>query len=544
MVTASPSKFVLAMILPLCAGNAHSQTQASVTLAPFATIQGAGAIYHMTEAPNGQFAVADFGRSGIALVSSDGKAQEYQGGAFISPAAIAFFSLDVGYTACNPAPLASRAFCFSGSSGCPRGSEGIAPGNQSGFSFPRYVRGASDDLTSPTFFISNGGTGEIRLMDPVKRTQSTIAGGFTVSSGSATTRGPEQIAYDSNSQRLFIADSGQNAVISVDRQTGGKTTIRAGLNWPFGLIRMRNGNLLVSNRGDGTLDEITTQGIAVAHYDTGLGPNALRGLTAAQNGLLYLLNDQNQTIYRITLGAPAAPDVSTVEAGGYRGPRVAPGSIAAAFGAGFSASSAAAESAPLPVSLAGTSLTVRDRNGAALPASLFFVSPGQVNFVVPASMPGGPGAVTVLRSDGTSLSGPVQIETVAPGLFSANGDGKGVIAATLLRVRADGSQSFEAVAQLAGTVFEPRPIDFGPDSDQLYLIFYGTGLRGRSALSAAKVTVGDLPAEVLFAGDQGGFTGLDQVNVRLPSGLRGKGEVDLTLTVDAQASNKLRISFR
>ena len=544
MVKAMPLRLhLVVMILTFCAGTVRSQTQAAVELVPFATVRSAGGIYHMTEAPNGQLAIADFGRSGIALLSSDGKTQEYQGGAFISPAAIAFYSLDVGYTACNPAPLASRAFCFSGSSGCPRGAEGVAPGNQNGFSFPRYVLGTSDALTSPTFFISNGGTGEIRLMDPVNRTQSSIAGGFTVSSGSATTRGPEQIAYDSKTQRLFVVDSGQNAVLSIDRQTGSKTTLRAGLNWPFGLVRMSNGNLLVSNRGDGTLDEITTQGSAVAHYDTGLGPNVLRGLTATSKGLLYLLNDQNQTIYRIALAATPAGQVNTLDAGGYRA-RVAPGSIAVAFGSGFSTAPASANSAPLPLSLAGTSLTVTDRNGVVLPAPLFFVSPGQVNFVVPASMPGGPGTVTILKPDGATSTGPIQIDTVAPGLFSANGDGKGALAATLLRVRADGSQSSEAVAQLDGTAFVPRPIDFGPDSDQLYLIFYGTGIRGRSALSAARVTIADLPADLLFAGDQGGFAGLDQVNVRLPGGLRGKGEVDLTLTVDGRASNTLRISFR
>ena len=522
---------------------AASQTRGLVELVPFATVRGATAIYHMAEAPNGQFAVSDFGGSGIALVSADGKTQEYQGGAFISPAAIAFYNLDVGYTACNPAPLASRAFCFSGATGCPRGAEGVAPGNQNGFFYPRYLLGANGELTAPTFFVSNGGTGEIRLLDPVKRLQTTVAGGFTIASGSATTRGPEQIAYDAAARQIFVADSGQNAVIGIDQRTGGKTTLRSGLRWPFGLVRMANGNLLVANRGDGTLEEFTTRGAAIAIYDTGLGPSVLRGLTATSKGDLYLLNDRNQTIYRIILSTPAA-QVTTVDAAGYRGARVAPGSIAAAFGAGFSTATAAADTSPLPELLAGTSLTVKDRDGAVLPSALFFVSPGQVNFVAPASMPGGAGTVTITRADGAHFSGPVRIEAVAPGVFAANSDGKGPPAASLLRVGADGSQSGEAVAVLVGTSFVARPIDWGLDSDQLYLILYGTGIRGRSALSAVTVTVGGLAAEVLFAGDQGQFAGLDQVNVRLPVALRGRGEVDLQLAVDGQASNTLRLAFQ
>jgi hypothetical protein len=201
--------------LLLCAFAPWLQAQ-SVQLTPFATVNRAADIWHMTEAPNGQLAVTDYGASAVVFLSADGKTQDYQTGAFIQPAAIAFYSLDVGYTACNPAPLASRAFCLSGAAACPKGAEGVAPGNQNGFTFPRYVIGTSGGLTSSAFFVSNAGSGEIRLVDPVARTQSTVADGFTRSNGS---NGPEQIVYDTASQTLYVADSGQNAVIAAPIST-------------------------------------------------------------------------------------------------------------------------------------------------------------------------------------------------------------------------------------------------------------------------------------------------------------------------------------
>lgn len=529
------------LVLPCCSLLAQG-----IQVQPFATVNRAAAIYHLTEAPNGELAVADFGGSGIVLLSADGKTQQYQGGAFLSPSAIAFYSTDVGYTSCNPAPLASRAFCFSGSASCPLGAEGVPPGNQNGFSYPRYVIGTSGSLTSSTFFISNGGTGEIRLMNPAARSQSTVAGGFTVTNGvGAAARGPEQIVYDANAKTLYIADSGKNSVLSVNSGNGKTAVIRSGLNWPFGLVRLGNGNLLVSQRGDGTLAEIFTDGSLVATYDTGLGANALRGLALTSKGALFVLNDKNQTVYQVTFSSPSAAQVTTVDAASFRGTRLAPGAIAVAFGSGFGSTSAAASTSTLPLSLGGISVTITDGAGSSSAAPLYFAGPNQVSFLVPAAAAFGAGSISVLTASGAKMTGPVDIEPVGPGLFSANATGQGVPAGSLLRIRGDGTQTVEQITQTASANAQaPLPISFGPATDQLFLILYGTGIRGRSALSAVQASIGRTAADVLFAGDQGTFPGLDQVNLRLPRSLAGAGEVDLVLTVDGQTANTVRIAFQ
>jgi uncharacterized protein (TIGR03437 family) len=57
-------------------------------------------------------------------------------------------------------------------------------------------------------------------------------------------------------------------------------------------------------------------------------------------------------------------------------------------------------------------------------------------------------------------------------------------------------------------------------------------------------TIGDQPSEVLFAGAAGEFAGLDQVNVRLPRTLAGKGEVNLSLTADQRLTNVVTVNVR
>jgi uncharacterized protein (TIGR03437 family) len=88
------------------------------------------------------------------------------------------------------------------------------------------------------------------------------------------------------------------------------------------------------------------------------------------------------------------------------------------------------------------------------------------------------------------------------------------------------------------------PIDLGVESEQVFLIPYGTGLHFRSEISAVKATVGGEEVEVLYAGEQGDFVGLDQANVRLSHGLKGRGELEVTLKVDGKSTNTVRINVK
>ncbi|MFN7947991.1 MAG: endonuclease/exonuclease/phosphatase family protein [Blastocatellia bacterium] len=254
------------------------------------------------------------------------------------------------------------------------------------------------------------------------------------------------------------------------------------------------------------------------------------------------ISDHDLPVAAFAFTGPA----TSVSAASYNGARLAPESIAALFGAGLSAGTEAAASVPLPTTLAGTNVKVRDSAGVERLAPLFFVSPGQINYQIPAGTANGAAFVTVSSSDGALATGPIEIASVAPGVFAANADGQGIAAALVLRIKADGTQLYEAA-----TRFDPAqnkvvavPIDPGPPTDQVYLLLFGTGWRNRSGLPGVTVTTGGVNALTDYAGPQGDFIGLDQMNVLLPRTLAGRGEVEVTVKVDGQAANPLKVSIK
>ncbi len=237
---------------------------------------------------------------------------------------------------------------------------------------------------------------------------------------------------------------------------------------------------------------------------------------------------------------------ANVSAASYSASALAPEAITAVFGSKLATTTKVATTQPLPTSLEGTSVTIRDGSGTQRSAPLFFISPNQINYQIPQGATPGTALISITSGDGSISSGTAQIASVAPSLFTANASGQGVPAATLLRVKANGEQIYEAVAVFdqGRNQFIPRPIDFGSESDQLYLILFGTGFRHLNMLSTVSATIGGTHAEVVFAGAQGDFIGLDQANIRLPRSLAGRGSVELSFSVQGKSANSVAINFK
>ena len=243
--------------------------------------------------------------------------------------------------------------------------------------------------------------------------------------------------------------------------------------------------------------------------------------------------------------APAA--VATVSAASYAASAVlSPNSIAALFGSNLATGVSQGATNPPPTTLGGVTVRVKDFAGAERDAPLFFVSPGQINLVVPAGTANGAATITVLSGGNTIGQGTAMIDTLAPGLFSAPGTGQGVAAAEVLRVKTDGTLIYEPVARFnsATSAFEAVPIAFGTTGDQLFLVAYGTAFRANPGLSSASATIGGDNAEVLYAGSQNGLAGLDQANIRLLPALAGRNSVNVVLTIAGKVTNTVTITMQ
>ena len=222
---------------------------------------------------------------------------------------------------------------------------------------------------------------------------------------------------------------------------------------------------------------------------------------------------------------------------------VAPDSLASLFGTNLAPGTAQALDQPLPTTLGGITLSVTDATGTQRSAPLIYVSPAQINFVVPDGTV--PGASTFSITNGGTQTATATVRSVAPALFSMNGTGSGVAAATAIAVQAGNPQlqSPVTVFQCTGSSCVSVPINVGVDRP-VYVSFYGTGIRNRSSLANVTVTINGAGVPVLYAGPTPGFTGLDQVNVGLILSLRGSGESNVVLTVDGQTSNGVTINIQ
>ena len=237
----------------------------------------------------------------------------------------------------------------------------------------------------------------------------------------------------------------------------------------------------------------------------------------------------------------AALAVTTSAATFQQGP-VAPDSIVAAFGNGLAVGTQSASTLQLPFLILGTSVQVRDSLGISRQAPLFFVSPQQVNYLIPLGTAVGEAHFTISSGDGKTSAGTIQVAPVSLGIFSANADGKGVAAANILRVTASNVQTFEDAATFDPVTnkWVPKCFSLGPIGDNAYLVIYGTGVRG-IATAALTATLDGTIIPVLFSGAQGDYVGLDQINLGpVPRSLIGKGVVDLVIRVNGQPANTVQ----
>ena len=327
-----------------------------------------------------------------------------------------------------------------------------------------------------------------------------------------------------------------------------------------GADRQANGNTVICWGTHGLIEELTSSGEIVWKYMNPViqsGP-LLQGQTPGTD-------QQGQSLANVFKVRKYAPDYAgltgrdltpkgTIEVYGTRYVNGAslltgstsPGAILTIFGdSGLADSAVAASTSTLPTKLAGSSVTIIDSAGSTQTAALYYVSPQQINLVVPDSIAMGKAAITVNRDSAKNLSGTITVDAVAPGLFSMGTSGIGAMLG--MRVDAGGQRSDVPVFTYNSTqnTFVATPVDLGAATDQVYLSIYGTGIRGFGNLSSVSATIGGKAVPVLGAAAQSEYPGLDQVNVGpLPRTLAGSGSVILTLKVNNLNSNGVTVNIK
>ncbi len=315
--------------------------------------------------------------------------------------------------------------------------------------------------------------------------------------------------------------------------------------------------------GDGFVTKLNAAGTAIV-YSTFLGESGndyVVDVKADSDGNAYVIGGSDRGAFPVTpnglqtrlngpldafivkLGEGTAA-IASVSAASYLRSAVATESIVAAFGSNLALGTLVAGTNPLPTSLGGTTVMVKDSAGMERLAPLFFVSPSQINYQIPFGTAPGTALVRIRNANNVQTEGISFVERVAPSLFSANATGQGVAAALVLRVKPNGAQSYEAVATYDATTarFIPRPLEFG--QDDLFLVLFGGGLRYRNQLSNVQIYLQGVAEPALYAGSQGELVGLDQVNVRLPKNLIGRGEISVVINAEGRNSNEVKIAFK
>jgi uncharacterized protein (TIGR03437 family) len=241
-----------------------------------------------------------------------------------------------------------------------------------------------------------------------------------------------------------------------------------------------------------------------------------------------------------TAGATPMSNVPSIQSAATSSvPTLAPGELAIASGQNLAPTTPPEIFGPLPTLYYGNSVSIVDSANKTWAAPLAFVSPGEVTFQIPAGVAAGSAKISIVSSSGTQTANNIQIAAAAPALFTLNGSS--LAAAETVRVSADGTQTYGTVYQTStGASLVASPINMGSPTDQVYLVLFGTGMDGVSA-SNVTVTVNGTNAPVTYAGSQGLFTGLDQINVLIPASLAGSGTVTVQLSVNGVAANAVQI---
>jgi uncharacterized protein (TIGR03437 family) len=198
---------------------------------------------------------------------------------------------------------------------------------------------------------------------------------------------------------------------------------------------------------------------------------------------------------------------------------ISPGEFVTLYGTGLAKSNQTA-TPPYPLILNGVSVLINNK-----PAPLYFVSPGQLNVLVPFATTGPTATIVVQNGSVNSNTVTVPVAATSPGVYTLDQSGSG------------GGATLHTDYSLVNAA---KPA-IGGETVLIYLTGLGTVTPGLTDGTAGTITtlyrvdadvwvyVGGEQAKVLFQGLAPGYPGLYQLNVTLPQFLKASGNLPLAI---------------
>jgi uncharacterized protein (TIGR03437 family) len=383
--------------------------------------------------------------------------------------------------------------------------------------------------------------------------------GIMTTMGSAELKlsGPQGVAVDA-SGNIYIADGrifkvtpdGTVAVVAGNGLYGfsgdGGLATGASLGAPDGVAVGADGSIYIADTQNFRVRKVSPSGTITTIAGNGTLGYSGDGDDAANaelfpvsvavdaSGNVYVADEGGNAIRRLT---PAAgPAITVVNGASHLAAPLAPGIAASVLGSFSIASPSSAPGFPLPASLAGVSVQL-----GGISAPLYYVSAGEIRFQVPWESVGQAAAALVVVVNGkASAPQTVSLAPFAPGVFTTNGQGTGqgaVYDAQSKLVDASNPTTAGAVVQIYCT-------GLGAVTNQPTSASPAPGGTLAVTLATPTVTIGGVPAPVLFSGLAPGTAGTYQLNAQVPAGIATGGAVPITVSIGGATSNSVTIAVK
>ncbi len=237
-------------------------------------------------------------------------------------------------------------------------------------------------------------------------------------------------------------------------------------------------------------------------------------------------------------------NLAVVSAANYQA-NFAPGALCSGFGTSLVVIPPNAESSTSLYQKNGTTAEIVDSAGQYHRVALLFAGKAngydQINFYLPEEIAPGAATISVYSSTGEVSQSVLNIQPTAPAIFTIEQNGKGDAAV----VTTNDSINFDL-----GFAKQDATKD-------VYVSLFGTGWRFANQAQGGKalmngtplinanviVELNGKPVEVLYAGAQPEYLGLDQINIKLPKDLVA-GAYPLTIKFGDQTSNQVMLRIK